>query len=233
MRLHLLRHFSGAAAAGGAKAAGGRGAKAAKAAGGRGAKAAKGGSDRDAFLVVVTDGVPATFWLYLRVHATATLRDIDLLIRLMWVECCGHLSAFRAGDTTYAVMKTEIDEPDTKTMEESAAAVLKEHRTLGYEYDFGSTTALVVRPAGACSAAGMKRTAEVVARNSALKLDCGTCGAKGAAALICPECVWGDQSPLLCRKCSKRHEHEGEPADTSIYLPVVNSPRMGVCNYRG
>lgn len=207
MRLHLLKHFSGA----------------------KGTRAA----DKDACLVAVTDDIPATYWLYIRVHKTATLRDIDALIRHTWVECCGHLSAFRARGTSYMVMKTDGDGPGTKTMEENAVGVMGKSCTLNYEYDFGTTTELVVKAVGACSAAAMKRTAEVVARNSALKLDCGTCGAKGAAAQICPECVWGDQSPLLCKKCSKKHKHDGEPADASIYLPVVNSPRMGMCAYTG
>ena len=182
--------------------------------------------------MAITDDIPATYWLYVRVLKTATLRDIDSLIRQTWVECCGHFSAFQARGTSYMVMKTEGDDSGTKTMEENAAEVIGKSGTVGYEYDFGTTTGLVVKPAGACSAAGMVRAAEVVARNDKLKLDCGTCG-KAPSALVCTECVWGDQSPLLCRKCSRKHEHEGEPADSSVYLPVVNSPRMGMCNYRG
>ena len=231
MRTHLLAHFSGAGAAKTAKAAKtSKTAKAAKTS--KTAKAAK-ANGKDAYLVVVSDTIPATFWLYIRAHKTATLMDIDALIRTTWVECCGHLSAFRSKEDSYMVMAMEGDDPGTKTMEENAAKALAKSRTLEYEYDFGTPTMLAVRAAGACSSAGMKRTAEVVARNSKLVLDCGTCGAKGAAALICPECVWGDQSPLLCKKCAKKHEHEGEPADTSIYLPVVNSPRMGMCGYTG
>ena len=130
------------------------------------------------------------------------------------------------------VVGDDNDGPDTKTMEENAAAVIGKSGHIFYEYDFGTTTGLVVKPAGTCSAAGMRRTAEVVARNGKLKLDCGTCG-KAPAALVCTECVWSDQSPLLCRKCSKKHGHEDEPPDPSVYLPVVNSPRMGICAYAG
>lgn len=223
MRTHLLAHFSG----GGASRA--KAAKGAKSA--RGARAAK-ASDKDAFLLAITNDIPATYWLYVRAHKTATLRDIDALIRHTWVECCGHYSAFQVRGTSYMVMKEESDGPDTKTMEENAMAVIGKSGTVSYEYDFGTTTELVVKPAGMCSAAGMVRTAEVVARNGKLKLDCGACG-KAAATLVCTECVWGDQSPLMCKRCSKRHEHEGEPADPSVYLPVVNSPRMGMCAYTG
>ena len=216
MRSHLLEHFSGGGAS---KAKAAKGAKAAKA------------TAKDAFLVAITDDIPATYWLYVRVRKTATLRDVDDLIRRTWVECCGHMSLFRAGDVSYMVGDDD-DGPNTKTMEENAAAVIGKSGHIFYEYDFGTTTGLVVKPAGMCSAAGMKRPAEVVARNGKLKLDCGTCG-KAPAALVCTECVWGDQSPLLCRKCSKKHGHEDEPPDPSVYLPVVNSPRMGMCAYAG
>ena len=173
--------------------------------------------------MAITDVGPPTFWLYARVHRTAKLKDVDSLIRVTWVECCGHMSEFSAGDRQ-----------NTKEMGANAVEVLAESGALDYEYDFGTSTDLIVRPVGACSAAGMKRTAEVVARNSDPGFGCGTCGAKGAlAAWICPECMWGDQSPLLCKKCARKHEHEGEPADTSTYLPVVNSPRMGMCAYTG
>ena len=185
-------------------------------------------------LVAVTDDVPATYWLYIRIRKTATLRDVDDLIRRTWVECCGHLSAFSAGGVTY----TSEDDgggggaPGTKTMGENAAAVIGKGGAVGYEYDLGTTTGLVVKSAGACSAAGMRRKAEVVARNGDLDLVCGACG-KAPPTLVCTECVWGEQSPLLCKKCSKEHEHEGEPADPALYLPVVNSPRMGMCAYTG
>ena len=43
------------------------------------------------------------------------------------------------------------------------------------------------------------------------------------------------QECLLCKKCAEKHEHgKGEePVDEGTFLPVVNSPRMGMCGYTG
>ena len=41
------------------------------------------------------------YWLYVEMPATATLRDLDEFLRHIWLECCGHLSAFKiAGPST-------------------------------------------------------------------------------------------------------------------------------------
>jgi len=40
--------------------------------------------------------------LWLAMPETATLQDIDVVLRRVWMECCGHLSTFSVGSTTYA-----------------------------------------------------------------------------------------------------------------------------------
>ena len=34
------------------------------------------------------------YWLIIQIKENATLDDLDQFIRDIWVECCGHLSAF-------------------------------------------------------------------------------------------------------------------------------------------
>ena len=34
------------------------------------------------------------YWLIIEISENATLKDLDQFIRDIWVECCGHLSAF-------------------------------------------------------------------------------------------------------------------------------------------
>lgn len=189
----------------------------------------KGGKD-GACLVMVDGGGP--YWMYARVAKKAKLKDLDGLLRSAWVECCGHLSSFSDGNTTYLSMKSGFDDSE-KTMGASAVKVLGDSGRLVYEYDFGTTTVLEVTLVGMCSGAGMKKPAELAARNSEIKYDCGKCGAKGAAAEICMECLWdgdGDGDGMMCAACAEKHEHGGEEAN---FLPVVNSPRMGVCGYAG
>jgi len=44
---------------------------------------------------------------------------------------------------------------------------------------------------------------------------------------ICSQCIW-EETGLLCSECAKKHECGEE-----MLLPVVNSPRMGMCGYTG
>src|SRR5947209_4813866 len=47
------------------------------------------------FHLVVEGKHDPRYWLHLEMPATATLGDLDGLLRDIWLECCGHLSAFR------------------------------------------------------------------------------------------------------------------------------------------
>lgn len=179
-----------------------------------------------ACLVEVVGGGP--YWLYARVSGKAKLSDLDDLLRSTWVECCGHLSSFSDGDVSYLSMKSDYGDPRDKTMGANAVKVLGASHNLEYTYDFGTSTMLGVSLVGMCSGAGMKRPAELAARNDAIKFDCGKCGGKGIATEICTECTDDDDDPaLLCVACAKKRGGEDE------YLPVVNSPRMGMCGYTG
>ena len=55
------------------------------------------------------------------------------------------------------------------------------------------------------------------------------CGESEApATVVCPYCNDSDDR-LFCDTHADAHENANE----EIYLPVVNSPRMGVCGYTG
>lgn len=41
------------------------------------------------------------YWLHLEMPNSTTLRTLDNLLRGIWLECCGHLSAFRIGNVSY------------------------------------------------------------------------------------------------------------------------------------
>lgn len=161
------------------------------------------------------------FWLYLLARPEASLADVDTLLRDVWLECCGHLSAFTLGGREYQAspqagergMKVRLD----KVL--PAAGI-----SFDYEYDFGSTTELVgqvIKPLPTAQA----EPVGLLARNVDPQPVCETCGAP--ATVICSECSWSG-SGLLCQKHRKRHACGQE-----MLLPVVNSPRCGVCGYTG
>jgi len=97
---------------------------------------------------------------------------------------------------------------------------------LDYEYDFGSTTALVGELVGKRQGSIGRATVRLLARNEPILWSCGEC--EVPATVVCPFCIdFGDA--VFCDAHAAAHEH----ADEEVYLPVVNSPRMGVCGYTG
>ncbi|MGZ8519503.1 MAG: hypothetical protein ACXWX7_05065, partial [Candidatus Binatia bacterium] len=66
----------------------------------------------------------------------------------------------------------------------------------------------------------------LLARNEPLVWPCDDCQAP--ATVVCPFCIDSGDG-LFCDAHADAHEHAGE----EVYLPVVNSPRMGVCGYTG
>jgi len=154
------------------------------------------------------------YWLHLKTPCDAKLADLDRFLREIWLECCGHMSAF-------TLNREEL--PMAKKLKD----VLQPGTELFYEYDFGSTTDLSIKAIAQHEGPAEKgKKVEVLARNEPPEMVCEECG-KHPAVQICTECQW-DGAGRLCQKCAKKHECGEE-----MMLPVVNSPRTGVCGYTG
>ena len=91
-----------------------------------------------------------------------------------------------------------------------------------YEYDFGSTTELKGEVVSIYPGK-MKKNVQMIARNDSPDLTCSSCSQK--PYLICSICL-----DPFCKKCSKKDKCD---SGYDYMLPVVNSPRMGVCGYTG
>lgn len=72
-------------------------------------------------LVVESPGA-TEYWLHVEAPASATLAHLDAFLREIWLEYCGHLSAFRIGQQTYAVAPDPAAEQYTGTREKSMTA---------------------------------------------------------------------------------------------------------------
>lgn len=182
--------------------------------------AAKGQSRTPIYHVKVSSYSP--FWLHIELPATATLTDLDSFLRDIWLECCGHLSEFRINDTAYlapAAMDGWWD-AEAKSMDVPLQSVLRAKDRFEYEYDFGSTTYLDGQ-IYAVREGLLTDKIRILARNRMPELECTNCGAQ--ATDICVEC-WD----VFCKPCLVEHSGGEEMA-----LPVVNSPRMGVCGFTG
>lgn len=171
------------------------------------------------------------FWVHFEVAADATLQSLDQFLRNLWLECCGHLSAFTIEDVRYAAQPTSgLDERD---MESEVGAVLEEGMEFSHEYDFGSTTQLALRVVERDDHhSGFGVTADygnmpvrLLARNDMPSIPCGACGDEATG--ICSAHTY-EEDGWLCDDCQADHECGQE-----LFVPVVNSPRVGVCAYTG
>lgn len=100
---------------------------------------------------------------------------------------------------------------------------------LTHIYDFGTSSETVIKVVGTWE--GKPTTSHpiaLMARNLMPEHKCITC--QQPASRLCTEClieeqVWG----TLCNKHAQTHPHNsyGEP------IPLVNSPRLGLCGYDG
>lgn len=152
------------------------------------------------------------YWMHLKALGSARLRDLDRFLRDTWLECCGHMSAFS-------------DKEGDIEMGEKLGNILMPGQELVYEYDFGSPTELRLTVVSEFEGSMKKGQVEILARNEAPQIKCGRC--ENPATTICVECIY-DGGGWLCDKCARKHG-----CDKEMFLPVVNSPRSGVCGYTG
>ena len=166
------------------------------------------------FHIYVTGYYSSGYWLHLKINCKASLRDLDQFLRNIWLECCGHLSAFSYQGSELGMGRKLKD-------------VLRPGMKLLHEYDFGTPTELLVKVLGEYEGPMEKnKPVQILSRNEAPEIPCDQCG-KAPAVQICTECQW-DGTGWLCQACAENHECGEE-----MQLPVVNSPRTGVCGYTG
>ena len=83
----------------------------------------------------VQDVWDGNFWLDLEVMGSATLRELDRYLRIIWLDCCGHLSMFTEdGWHSPEVLHTN-----------RVADALKIGAQLIYIYDYGDETNLPIK----------------------------------------------------------------------------------------
>lgn len=173
-------------------------------------------------LVVEGECLPM-YWLHIEFPAQATLQQLDQFLRDIWLECCGHLSAFDFGGQRYS--SYPIEEYGEQDMKTEVGALFTEGIKARHEYDFGSTTELIIKYADKREGVFAGLNPVVMARNLPPEVKCEVCGKP--ATQFCTECMWDGQGEL-CDEHAEEHECGEE-----VMLPVVNSPRMGVCGYTG
>lgn len=179
----------------------------------------KRGKVQNLYHVQVQDAWDGAFWLHLEIKGTALLQDLDDYLRRIWLECCGHLSMFSIGGWSGEEldMSTRVDRLFVPGL------------VLTHIYDFGTSSETLVEVVSERTAkATTAYPLTLMGRNEAPEITCQVCGAE--AAWLCIECMYEDEQPgVLCDAHAADHAHQayGGP------LPIVNSPRVGMCGYEG
>lgn len=192
------------------------------------------------------------YFLSLWIDGKTTMDEIDGFLRAIWLECCGHMSAFRipqprrmfgGGMFDYFDAMELLEQGKTKQYEKmmeeirgevpmsrKAEKALYEGLKVEYEYDFGSTTALLMTIVAEYPVKADDKIT-LLSRNEPLELFCQVCR-KEPATVMCIVHDWGEDD-MFCDNCAKKHAKTCGDFEDYAAMPVVNSPRMGVCAYDG
>lgn len=168
------------------------------------------------------------YWLHLEIRDNATLTDLDHYLREIWLECCGHLSAFKIGAASYASSPDPWGMSHDRSMAVKVGKIFAPDMALNYEYDFGSTTELTLKVLDVRTGKSLTdHPIFLMARNEFAAPTCMKCDQP--AVWLCTQCPYdrSDERGELCDEHAEGHEHE------DMLLALVNSPRVGVCGYSG
>jgi hypothetical protein len=188
----------------------------------------KRGQDQTLYHLQVQDAWGGSYWLHLEMRGNATLKDLDFYLREIWLECCGHLSAFEIGPVRYTQLFDDgVGLGEEKSMNVRVHKIFQPDMEIPYEYDFGTTSELLIKVIDQRQGRPTTRNPIVLmARNAFAPPPCAICGQPAEA--VCAECVWDDpQAAVFCQDHAGEHEHD------DMLMPIVNSPRTGLCGYTG
>lgn len=124
------------------------------------------------------------------------------------------------------ILKMLLDEVEDRSLGVRLGSVLKVGQKFSYEYDFGSTTYLNLRVVSEREGVVQEDDAPVaiLARNVLPNILCKVCG-KPATQVVSG--YFNVEENAYCNRCAKRNK------EYEMLLPIVNSPRVGVCGYTG
>jgi predicted RNA-binding Zn-ribbon protein involved in translation (DUF1610 family) len=181
-------------------------------------------SGRESHLHLLVQGLyQPEYWLHVEAQPKARLDDLDMFLRHIWLECCGHMSSFEINGQLYVSVRTYDSEE--RTMSAELGKVLIPGVKIKHTYDFGTPTELSLRVVGELPGASTKEKIRLLARNLAPQFECADCGKP--ATQLCSQCSW-ECDAWFCDDCASEHECGEE-----MLLPIVNSPRVGQCGYTG
>jgi len=136
------------------------------------------------------------------------------------------LDVYRRHSALKQALNLMITMLEDRSMYQPLEKLLKVGQVFTYEYDFGSTTHLklkvIAKREGVITS--KQDHLQVLARNLPPEIKCKVCG-KPATKVVSG--YYNAEESGYCNKCARKSEEYED------MLPVVNSPRIGVCGYTG
>jgi hypothetical protein len=179
----------------------------------------KKGTSQTLYHLRVQDAYTRDFWLDLEVPGSATLANLDKYLRAIWLECCGHMSQFSVGGWR----GEEI------SMRRKIGDIFEPGVELTHIYDFGTSSETLIKCVETREGKPtIDKPIALMVRNVLPPSKCIKC--EEPAQWLCQEClfednVWG----VLCDRHAKIHPRNNYDG----LIPLVNSPRLGMCGYDG
>ena len=176
------------------------------------------------FLRISWKEQPNMYWMFVAMPGNLPLEKLDVFLRDVWLDCCGHLSEFIIEGEHY------MSYPELGSSQQSMRKPVNQIFSPGlkfqYTYDMGSETNLVLHVVKDLSACPQKKVTMLM-QNEPPVLPCEACSKR--AQIICTLC-----GKTTCPGCSKRHDCAlQEEGDTYMLMSFANSPPAGVCGYGG
>lgn len=188
--------------------------------------------ETEIFMLRIRGKYQKNYVLIVEMAGNNSLEVLDDYLRSIWLECCGHLSAFTINGETYDSYPADFvfpgEEPNKVMDKVKLSDVLTPGLKFTYEYDFGSTTDLELE------VLDLRETFEkrpsnpvLVMRNKPPQYTCEGCD-KPATIISSLD---GSFYCSACVKADETNEDDGDEDYEFYGLPIVNSPRTGVCAY--
>ena len=175
----------------------------------------------------VQDAYDKDFWLDLEMNGSASLEKMDAYLRAIWLECCGHLSQFTIGGWSgQKIGKAR-----------KADSIFDLGLVLRHQYDFGTTSETDIKVVDVREGKALSRhPIALLARNKMPEMFCSEC--HQPADCLCLQCLYEADEPeaatwFFCDDHIDDHVENCAHDDYGDPLPLVNSPRMGMCGYDG
>lgn len=147
------------------------------------------------------------FYMMVAVSPDTTLEELDMFLRDVWYECCGHLSQFC------------YEHYDEVSMNKTVKTVFKSKKAIEYQYDFGSTSYAIIKLVDKLKTNINLKDIVVLSQNNMPKSVCDKCDNKASYMKIDydNDC----ETSFFCDKCVDE--------DDDYIFELVNSPRVGYC----